>query len=468
MTGGESDLTRRAYEGLGGAFILANDLESTVKNYQEMLDYAISQDDMPMQVSALNKLAQIEGQWLGQFEQAEEHLLEAERLAREYQDKAGLAELFTVRCGICNMIGDFGNAARYLGESVELGRELNLKEQMAYGLSHMASTLTNLTQFDTAAEKAREGLELSREIGNRFREAEVLTFPIAYCYLRDGELDAALKAAQEGVDIASLIGASVLVSVGEFMLGIIYHLLGEYEKAISSYKHSIDAGHQSGLPMFEASPLCSLGSAYLDVSESFFDQVIEYHEQATKLMKTPMGATAGGFAWADLGFCYLAKGDLDSANDYFQKGLTVPTPQGLLNRPRFLLGASSVALARNQLDEAQHSLSEARDFVNERAMKFLYPSIELQEALINVERDDMERAFHHFQRTENLAAEMQMRPLVWQSFTGQSRALSAMNQEGAAREKYDAAQEMIKEIGGLFEDQALREKFIQNATQKLE
>ena len=70
VTGGESDLTRRSYEGLGGAFILANDIESTVNNYQEMLEYANSQDDTPMQVSALNKLAQIEGQWLGQFDQA--------------------------------------------------------------------------------------------------------------------------------------------------------------------------------------------------------------------------------------------------------------------------------------------------------------------------------------------------------------------------------------------------------------
>jgi len=468
VTGGESDLTRRAYEGLGGAFILANDIESTVRNYQEMLEYANSQDDTPMQVSALNKLAQIEGQWLGQFDQAEDHLLEAERLAREYQDKAGLAELFTVRCGICNMIGDLGNAAKYLGESVEIGRELNLKEQMAYGLSHMAGTLTNLTQFDKAAEKAREALELSRQIGNRFREAEVLTFPIAYCHLRDGELDAALEASQNGVEIASSIGASVLVSIGEFMLGIIFHLRGEYQEAITSYKKSIDAGHQSGLPMFEAGPLCSLGSAYLDVSETYFDQVLEYHEQATTLMETPMGATAGGSAWADLGFCHLAKGDPDTANDYFKKGLTVPTPQGLLNRPRFLLGASSVALARNQLEEAQHSLSKARDFVNDRAMKFLYPSIEFQEALISVERDDMERALNHFQRTEKLAAEMQMRPLVWQSYAGQSRALSAMNQEKAAKEKHIAAQEMINQVGDLIEDQALREKFIQSATQKLE
>ena len=40
--------------------------------------------------------------------------------------------------------------------------------------------------------------------------------------------------------------------------------------------------------------------------------------------------------------------------------------------------------------------------------------------------------------------------------------------EEAAKEKHIAAQEMIYEVGDLIEDQALREKFIQNATQRLE
>jgi class 3 adenylate cyclase/tetratricopeptide (TPR) repeat protein len=460
-------LTRRAYEGLGKALSLGNDIQRTVETYQTMLKFAENHGDIPMQVSALNKLSQIEGQWLGQFDQAEEHLLEAERLARDYQDRAGLAELYTVRCGICNMMGDFGNAAKYLGESVEIGRELDLEEQMAYGLSHMAGTLTNLTKFDDAAQKAREALELARSIGNRFREAEVLTFPIAFCHIRNGDLDAAHLAAEEGVEIARNIGSAVLESIGEFVIGYIAQLRGDYQKAITNFQSSVESGHASGLPMVEVGPLCSLGSAYLDISESFFEQVLKYHDQAKKLMETPMGAAAGGFAWADLGFCLLAKGDLEPANDFFQKGLNVPTPQGLLNRPRFLLGLASTAMAQNQLDDAQNYLNEARDFVDDRAMKFMIPSVLYQDALISQKYGDLERSLDLFQKTETLAMDMQMRPLVWHSNAGASQVLTKMNRKDEAKEFNNRARAMIHEIGELFEDEELRRLYIDNTTQYL-
>jgi class 3 adenylate cyclase len=74
-------LARRAYEGLGGALALASDLPRAMDTYHTMLHFAEGHGDGPMRVSALNKLA-MAMMYLGRFPEIEEHLLDAERLAR--------------------------------------------------------------------------------------------------------------------------------------------------------------------------------------------------------------------------------------------------------------------------------------------------------------------------------------------------------------------------------------------------
>jgi class 3 adenylate cyclase/tetratricopeptide (TPR) repeat protein len=460
-------LTRRVYEGLGRARMLASDLPGAVENYQAMLGVARGRDDVPMQVSALNKLSECLA-YLGQFEEVEKNLLEAERLAREYQDRPGLVELYTLRCGMCTFSGDFEGAVKYLGESVEIGRELNVKEQMAYGLTHTANTLTFMTRFDEAWQTAQEAYQVAQEVGDLQHLSEVLLSPIAFYHLRNGDLDAARRAAEEGTNMGARVGLAYPTCLGDWMLGGLAHVQGDYERAIAHYQKSLQAGHTSGEVFFEVMPLGSLGTVYLDISEAFLPQVNEYHLQTLKLMEHPMGAAAGGAAWVELGFCVLAKGDLEHAEEFFQKGLTVPTTQWLVNRPRFLIGLAFVQLARGKLDEAAGLVDQARAFIEERAMKFLYPLIAFADAQVSAARGESERALEQFGRAEELAVAMQMRPLVWQAQAGAARVMSALGRAAEAKAKYRQVRAVIDEIAALFEDEMLQEMFVESALTKVD
>ena len=132
---------------------LANDLAGAVKNYEAMLDLAEAHRDIPMQVSAMNKLASVVALRMGQFPQAQDRLTHAERLAREVKDREGLAEMFLIRCQMCSSVADFDGAVNYVSQIVELARESNEKEQMAYGLGHIANTLVLMTRYDEAFRK---------------------------------------------------------------------------------------------------------------------------------------------------------------------------------------------------------------------------------------------------------------------------------------------------------------------------
>ena len=460
-------LARRAFEGLGGALTFGNDVPGAVGNYHNMFQAGQECGDLPMQVSALNKLAFVTGLLQGQFPEAGEHLADAERLAHQCGDLPGLAEFHMTNCYMTVPFGEFDDAIAHLAEADRIGREQDMDEPRLFGLTHTAATLTYMTRFDEASKVAQEALQLAEKLGNRKWQSELLGYPMAIHHLRNGELEAAKQSAEMGADLAAQIGAAEPEGSAQINLGQISWLRGEYESAIDHYQRALRAGQTCGLPFVQATALCGLGTAHMDISSRFLDQTSQFHSQALELMELPLGTVTGGLAWADLGFCELAAGNLDRAGDFFEKGLNVSTAYKFLARPMLLVGSAFVSLGRNDVDAATRLVQEARGFAEERVMRHFYPLMSLAQAQVSVGQGDPSRALEEFSRGESLALEMGMRPLAWQARAGAAQVLSNLGREGEAADKRSGALELIHEIGGLFEDQSLRSMYLEDAVKKL-
>jgi tetratricopeptide (TPR) repeat protein len=461
-------LARRAFEGLGGALKFAYDIPRAVENYHAMLHAAQELGDLPMQVSAMNKLGFVTALMQGQFPEAEEHLVDAERLARECDDLPGLAELHMTYCYIHTATGNFEGAVDHLSEAAQIGRDLELEEPRLFGLTHTANTLTYMTRFEEAWPAAQEARQLAEDLGNRMYLSELLALTMPFSHLRNGELDAARQSAHEGTEIAAEIGALLNESAGALTQGQIAWLRGDYQGAIAFYERALEAGRGSGMAYLQAAALCGLGTAHLDISPRLSDKTDEFHSEAIQLMEMPLGKVLGAMIWAELGFCAMAMGGLDNASEYFEKGLTNPSAPMYLLRPLLLVGCAFVAMARNDTDQAQTCVRDARQFAEERAMKHLYPFVELADGRVRAALGETKPALQSFARCEELALEMQMRPLVWQARASAAQVLSALGHAEEADEKGRMARAMIDEIAGLFEDDSLRAMYVESATQKLE
>ena len=461
-------LVRRVYEGLGGALTSANEVQRALENYQAMRQVAEEHGDIPMKVSALNKLGFVTALVQGHYLEAEqEYLVESEQLANSCNDFPGLAEIHVIQCYLRVPFGEFDEAITHLEESARIGRELDLEEPKLFGMTHRANALTYLTNFEEAHEATQEAMQAAKELGNRKWEAELLALSSAFYHLRNGDLSAACQVAEEGKNLAAQIGAPEQETYGAILLALIAWLRGEYEGALTQLQQALESGRKTGLPFLEAVPLCTLGTTYLEISGQHLDQTNELHSQALEIMEKPLGAVMGTFMWVQIGFCALALGDLERANEFFQKGLNIPTAMRFLVRPQLLVGSAFVALARNGLDEAEQLVSEARDFVAERDMKHLYPLVALAEAQVNVAKGQSERALEDLERCESLALEMQMRPLVLQARLGAAQVLNESGQSVKADAKQHDARAMIEEMAGLFQDDALRRSFIESSESKL-
>lgn len=463
----DQPLARRAYEGLGGALTFGGEVSGAVENYNMMFHDAQEYGDLPMQVSALNKLGFVTALVQGQFPQAEENLVDAERLALECNDLPGLAELHMTYCYLRVPFGLFDDAVDHLAESAKIGQDLQLEEPRLFGMTHIANTLMYMTKFDEAWQATQEARKLAEELGNRRWLAELKGLTSPLYYMRIGDLDSASREANEGADLAAQIGAVEQEADGSLMQGQVAWFRGEYELAITCGKRALESARASGMPFLEAAALSALGTAHLDIGGNYREQGSKFHTQALEVMENPSGSVMGSMIWADIGFCAMAMGEVERANDMFQKGLTESTAMKLLARPTLPVGAAFLELGRGNGGEGAKLVQEAREFVEERQMKHFFPLIALAEGQASATEGDAATALGHLTRAEQLALEMRMRPMVLQARLGAAQVLDMAGRSDEAEVKRKEARAMIDEIGALFEDDALRTKYLESAAGKL-
>ncbi len=465
--GDELELSRRAFEGLGSALTFANDVPRAIQTYQQMLEQAKAKGDMHMQVSALNKMSYVTALRLGEFQKAETYITEADQLARESDDTAGLSELSLIRCMMCTAVADFDGVVRYMDETVSIGRQLAEKEQMSMGLAHIASSQIFMLQFEEGWETLQEGLALSREIGDREHEADHLASIAPIYHMRNGDLASARSTAQEGVGIAKNIGSVNIAAQGLRVLGILDQIQGDYEQAIHYLTEYLNTGRKAGLPFLEAEALCRLGSVFLEISPALVDRMLDFHVEAVKLLESPVAMMLGGSSWAELGFCAQALGKTEDARQLFEKGLTTPTITTNIERPRLFIGMARVALAHDNPDEAAHMTEEARQLIQKHGMKNYEALLELTAAQVAAARGNVDEALATFEQAEMIARDMSLRPHVWRASAGMAELLDAAGKAEQANTRRQAARVMIEEIGSLFQSEELRNHYLEHALKML-
>ena len=460
---------REAYEGLGQVLTFIQRIPEAVQTYEALLALGEAKGDVPTQVSALNKLASTYALNMGQFEKGDQFLARADLLGSQNNDQSGAAESALIRCQVCSMQGDFNGVVLHMGNLVKVGEALGSKEYMVAGLEHISNSLVWLTRYDEAYKTAQDALVLAREIGDREHEAMLLTVPLPLCAVREGDLEQALRYLAEGLLIGEKIGALIPKVFGHWLVGDIAQLQGDYEKALQHGRIALEYALpvEEMMPWFVVLPLSSLGSYYLQISDQHLDEITQFHLHALKVLENPAGTLFGGGAWAELGYCSLALGDLALADESFQKGLNHTTMLIEVERPRLLAGTALLAQARGNLVEACSLVQEAIDFAQERKMRHLVPLLYLILGKIQGDQGEIKKALTHFSTSETAALEMGMRPIIWQARAATADLLQAKGDNAGAAEKRIEAQAMVEEIAGLFTDQALREAYLQSARRKL-
>jgi len=459
---------RRAYEGLGNALSFTVELPRAVQVFQEMLEAGKAHDDVLMQISALNKQANILSLRMGQLEAAEPLLLQAEELARANQDQVGLGEMFVIRCQISLGTADFDTAMHYMGDAVQVGKDLNIKEQILWGLAHLASTYAFMLRFDDAEKVAAEGLAMAFEMGNREFYCDIKTTE-AILQWRKGNLDGAIEAGKEAAQIGERIGLSIMVVFGLWGAGWSYWQRGEYSAAMNALQTALHAAEPFAefMPFLITMSEAPLACVMLDGGIER-EMALKHRDHALELTNNPIGGMVNGAAWADIGWSALKLGDSALAEKLFTGALDYPSFFRLLMRPRNLLGLAEISKQHGDFDAAQKYIDQARALVDEKQMHPYQALTALEAGKLELTRANHARALELFAEAETRAAAMQMRPIVLDARRAAATSLDALHrykERDAMRAQADA---MAQEIANFFADPRARDTYLANLSLRAE
>ena len=109
-------------------------------------------------------------------------------------------------------------------------------------------------------------------------------------------------------------------------LGIAYHSLGDFQKAIEYHERQLKISKEVGDKSGEGSAYGNLGIAYRNLG--VFQKAIEYHKRQLRIMKEVEDRVGKGRAYGNLGNAFMILGDFQKAIEYHERHLNITKEVG--------------------------------------------------------------------------------------------------------------------------------------------
>ncbi|UCG40203.1 MAG: AAA family ATPase [Acidimicrobiia bacterium] len=408
----ESGLVRRVYEVLGRIHEAKFEMAEAVEVYERLIAEGDERGDLSMRVSGMNKRSFIRGALFGETEDALRELAEAEQLAEDQSIDEGLVEACVTNCYIRSAFADFDQVEHYMKKVAGLGADLGLVEPRIFGMVHHANTLVFLTRFDEGLEMAEKAMAMAEEHGHLKYQAELLTFAVPFCHLRNGDVESALAALERGMEISLQIGDRASETFAAVMQGKIALNRGHFDEAVASHNRAMASAQATGVPYAIALGQCTTGTCFRRIGGDLISKASALHEQTLETMEMPTGKVHGAWMWAEIGHCSLQAGDREKARSLFNLAIEEQTATMWLLRPAALAGLAEVAIDAGDLDAAEQYFADFKEYVTSRRMLDFYIDVELLGARLAAQRGDVAHALADLARTEGIAAKQGLRRML--------------------------------------------------------
>lgn len=401
--------------------------------FRQALAQAEELDDFTLRARSLNRL----GNWLvntGQIQKGLEAHQEALRLFEMQQDRQGMAETLEMLGGTYFFTGDPARGVNdFFGRAIELFRSLADRQSLFSTLAARAMdaapetiepTYSSLRTRDECMQDAEEALRLARQTNSQSGQAfvEIATTGVLFSF---GEFGPALVHAKEALRIATAIEHQEWLAATYGIMGQLYLLLLEPDKAVSYLEAGV-AGAQalsSAIWIGYLTPYLAL--AYV------FKRAFPRAEAVLKTIM-PQGQEPDNFfkrqaarVWGELA---LAQGKPAVALRIAEQLIiSAPGDARLQPIPHLLTLKGEALLALKCLQEAVEALEDAK-----------------------------------------MGAEQRQAPsILWRIHRALGRVYHLLKREEQAQHEWNAAREIITRLAATIDETLLREHFLRTALASL-
>jgi tetratricopeptide (TPR) repeat protein len=219
-------------------------------------------------------------QSLGNYPQAIAHQEQSLKIAREIDDKEGIAASLGNLGNEYYFLGDYQRAIELQSQSLEIERAIGNQKGIAYSLTSLGIAYDSLGDYQRAIELYSQSLEINQRIGDRQGIADSFSnLGIAYQSL--GNAQRSIDFQSQSLSINQAVGNQQGIGHSLRCLGSSYDFLGDYQRAIELYSQSLEIQQAIGDKQGIAASLGNLGSSYNCLGE--YQRAIEFQSQSVEL-----------------------------------------------------------------------------------------------------------------------------------------------------------------------------------------
>ncbi|HXJ78413.1 MAG TPA: adenylate/guanylate cyclase domain-containing protein [Candidatus Methylomirabilis sp.] len=381
--------------------------------------------------------------------EAAEHLL---ALARRAGDRKAEAMALVQSANAAQWMEDFDAALAQGQEAVAAGEASGDQLGIAGGLLVRGFVLSVRGDLDAGARETDRALAISRAIGNLPLQGE-MTFISSFVPVWQSRFEEALALAREGLQIGRKHRLLVPLVRCLWTEGVARAGLGEYDAALRALEEGLDVAERVGAERFVNRYLNTL--AWLRIDCGDLDAGLALGARALELARPSRHATGlerVAFIGANQGVAFLARGDLDAAADALEEAHHIVQHPPVSRWMTWRYGMhcfttmGELALARGDLDAAtglaEQSLTIA---VATRSRKYESRARRLAgEAAAACRRwDDAERALGDALAVAQAIGEPRQ---TWKTRVALARLDQARGRPDGAYRHYHAASELVERI----------------------
>jgi predicted ATPase/class 3 adenylate cyclase len=312
---------------------------------------------------------------LGDFRQGLRHLEKAQPAAVKLNDQGRLGILFNLMTAHWNLSG---NSERAIASGMQALQHTKGAEHLdLHIVAHyfLGAAYHSVGQYDQAVSVLQRALRL---IGNRKHETFGTTGIVSVicqhwlvrCFAQLGEFAEAQPYKEQAIRTAAECGHPYSIVYASYGAGILYHIQGEFEKAVSMLERGLDVCRSADIPVLYPLIAASLGSAYAFVGHT--DQALGFLQSAIEhpAWTSRMGGQALRMAWVSE--AYFVAGRDNESEKYAKQALELSRESRDMGSQAWLLRLLGDILSRRRpldLKQAEASYAEALRLALDRRMR---------------------------------------------------------------------------------------------------
>jgi CHAT domain-containing protein/uncharacterized protein HemY len=247
-----------------------------------------------------------------------------------------------------------------------VAQAIEVSEAEAYRLMQQGSQQLQTDQFQAALNSWQQALQIYRTIKHRRGEGAALGL-LGVTYHSLGNYAKAIEYSQQSLAITREIKNRPGEGLALSNLGNAYRSLGNYAKAIEYSQQYLAIAREIKDRRREGEALSLLGNAYR--SPGNYAKAIEYAQQHLAIAREIKERQSEGAALGNLGLAYLSLGDYAKAIEYTQQSLVIA--REIKDRQSEMKALGNLGVAYESLNNyakaieyAQQSLAIAREIKN--------------------------------------------------------------------------------------------------------